>query len=205
MKKAIIAGALLLIGSALISSCGDLFSYGVKFTEEKEVASLEAILEKHIDPEDEIIQILFTKADNDPSNFGFNKGKIELWCIDQENRKQQIKYTIDIKKNELYINEWDKENRFPVNKQKAYSNIKASDLGCDRIAEFVNKAVEMMTDENLKANGLGSYIIYPNSDPDKVKHSFAIERITGSGQRTTEYVEYKFEASPKTGELKSKK
>ena len=202
MKKAIIAGALLLIVSIVISSCGDLFSYGVKFTEEKEVASLEAILEKHIDPEDEIINIQFSKAENDASNFGFHKGIIEIWFVDPDDRKQRMRYMIDIKKNELYLN----EHRFPVYKQKGYSNIKASDLGCDKIAEFVNKAIEMMDADSIKASGIGSYNIYPNSDPNKVRHSFTIEHITGSrGQGVTEYVGYDFDANPKTGEFKSKK
>ena len=207
MTKRLIAGYLLLV-VVLLSSCDalDVFDNGVKFTEPSEVATLEAILEKNIDPEDKITHIQFKKGPQDQSNFSFDKGTIEVYYLDPENAKQEKVYLIDIKKGESYVDEWaEKHSRTIYSKNiKSCADVKASTLGCNRIAEFVNAAIEVMAAENIKANGLGLYTIYPNSDSTQVRHEFSIEHITGGGERVTNYTEYSFKVSLKDGELQYK-
>ena len=204
MKRLTIASCLLW-AVVLLSSCGglDLFDYGLTFTEPNDVAKLEAILEKNIDAEDKITHIQFKKGTQDQRNFSFDKGTIEVYYLDPENAKQEKVYLIDIKKEEAYVNEWaENHSRTLYSKNvKSCADVKASSLGCGRIAEFLNAAIEVMAAENIKANGLGLYTIYPNSDPAKVRHEFSVEHITGGGDRVTNYTEYSFKVDLKDGEL----
>ena len=202
MKRAVIVHCIFWAVVLFCSCEGGVFDNGVKFTDPKEVATLPAILEKHIDPEDMITKIQFRKGDSDPSNFSFDKGKIEIYYVDPEDSKKEIFYMVDVKKNEAYVEEWSEKLSYPMYNKKGYKDVKVSTLGCERIAEFVNAAIEIMAAENIDADGLGIYAIYPHSDPEKVKHEFTIEHISGGGSRTINYVDYSFKVSLKDGKLK---
>ena len=204
MKKVLFScllAAVVLLGA---TSC-DFFKHGMDFREADDVAKIAAIIENNLNEGELITSLVFHKTWDD-SNFSFSKGIVKVYYVKAENPKEELMYNIDLKKNGWYDDEVsEKHKRTLYGNNRGYPIANIADLGCDKIADFVNKAIEMMAAEDLKAYGIGLYTIYPHSDPAKITHTFAIEKIAGGGgNHTINYVEYDFEVKMGDGEVVSK-
>lgn len=197
MKHFLFAVSISLFFVATQTSCSDIsnaFSYGRDFTKSEDVQDLEKLILDNITPEMEVIKIEFKKADNDEALFSFSKGIAEILYVNPKNAKKAIIINIDLKENKVrtdtadsyYGKEFARRHRGVKNIQK---------LGCEKIANNINAAIEMMTAEDISCHGIGSYEIKPNATTDKTVHRFSLEQRGGQANRVTvNYNEYKFEA-----------
>ena len=209
-KRTNLIGLLLTVAILLFTtSCSqvtDLFSKdGVSLRDSAEVAALEAILLDKIDPETQITKIQFNKGQTDQSNFSFVKGTVVVFHVNPENPDEELAFCIDVKKKEVYKNTFAENYNRTIHRNQKANVIKASELnamGVGQIATFVMKAVRAMESEKITANGIGSYTIYANPNPDKIEHSFAIEHIVSTTGRMINYEDYKFKVILGDGELK---
>lgn len=200
-KLAVLCSILTL--SFLFASCGDIanaFSNGRDFTNAEDVKDLDEVIMGYIDPEMQVFEIDFRKADNDAAMFSSSKGLAHIHYVDPDNAKKQKVIAVNLKDGTAYEDTTYSERE----RYKKYTGIKVEKLGCAKIADNVNTAIQMLAADSLDYSGIGSYTIELDAKPEKIRHRFTLERRSGSGSRTVYYDEYRFEADLE-GNVKQRK
>lgn len=202
-KRGLIATTLSLFMLAILASCGEIanaFSNGRDFTKADDVQDLEELIIENITPEMEVIEIVFNKADMDASMFSNSKGLAQIHYVDAENAKKKKVLCVDLKDKTVYEDpSYNEREHF-----RKYKGVKVEKLGCAKIADNVNAAINLLAADSLFCSGIGSYSIELDAKPEKIKHKFSLERRTGSGNRQVYYDEYSFVADLE-GNVKSRK
>lgn len=199
---------LLTLGSVFLfitflSSCSDIknaISNGKDFTKADDIKDLENMIMDHITSDMAVIKIDFRKADTDASTFSTHKGVANIHYVDPENAKKEKVIAVNLKDGSAAEDEfYNKRENF-----REYKGVKTTELGCGKIADNVNAAIQILVSDSISYDGIGSYYIEVNADPAKSKHKFSLEKRTGSDARKVYYDEYNFVADAE-GNVKASK
>ena len=193
MKKTFYFFSVCMVALLTIVSC-DLIS-GIKITDQSSIDKLlRAKIEKHIDPQSSVFEIaILTTAD-----FSTEMDIVKVSFIASgKDEVQELNITIP-------GNQTPRESKvFPRMKERTpESGIKLADIDFSQIAANINKGAEMIKEENLALDGVKSYTMAFDGNPQNTLHKFDIRSKAGTefGDKNgraalvTEYYESTFSA-----------
>lgn len=176
-----------------VYSC-DVFSSGVNLADVNNAQKINELIMKHITPDMLVREIEFNYSESS-SNFSFNKDGITIVFVDPENVSKQNGIDIDIKSGDVTPNRF-YENKVVVSAIK-YKGYTVENVDVTPMITAINEAIQLMSEKEIKADGLGICSIKFGADPSKTKYGIKIQSKTGTesrGRRTqVNYDEYSFE------------
>lgn len=202
VKSGLVAVTFFVLTLIILVSCSEItniFSDGRNFTKVEEIQDLEELITGNINPEMDVIEVVFRKAESDVAMFSNSKGIAQIHFVDSENAKKKRVLCINLKDNSVYEDTMYNEREHV----RAYKGAKVEKLGCAKIADNINAAINILAADSLSCDGLGTYTIVLDAKPEKIKHKFSLERRTGGSNRQVFYDEYSFIADLE-GNVKSK-
>jgi hypothetical protein len=188
--------------SVLFVSC-DIFNSGINLTKSEETAKLNDLLNKHI-PADMLVNEIRFDYSLSSSSFSLLKDGAVIIYVDPENNTVLHGIEVNLKTGDAGIYQWLEDH--PSNPTKRVEKgVQLVNFDFSKITPIVNEAIQIMTEDSLETNGIGSFEIdFSSGNLDTYRYSFKLQHRTGSqksGRRTSiSYNEYSFKAD-KDGKL----
>ena len=156
---------------------------------------LPSLFEGKVDPEASVFNIsLLTTSD-----FSVDMDIITIQFINPgEENMRQLNFTVPGNQEPREVKVLSSESRTKT----VTDGMKLKDIDFSKIASNVNKAAEILQQENIALDGVKGYNITLDSDPEKIIHTFnALSKSNtefgsknGRAALVTEYYEFRFEA-----------
>lgn len=190
--------------AVLFVSC-DIFNSGINLTKPEETTKLNDLLNKHI-PTDMLVHEIRFDYSLSSSSFSFVKDGAIIIYVDAEDNTKLHGIEVNLKTGETGVYQWLEDHPNPV--KRVEKGVQLANFDFSKITPIVNEAVQVMSENSLTTEGVGSFEIDFNSgNLDKYHYSFKLQHRTGSqtsGRRTNiSYEEYSFKAD-KDGNLEYK-
>lgn len=193
MKKTICFLSLCIIASLTFVSC-DLIS-GINLTDQSAIdKKLRAKIEKHIDPQSAVFEIsLLTSADFSTET--------NIICIHflAPGKEEVQEFNINVPGNQ---SPREVKVKSRMKDRTRESGIKLADIDFSQIASNINKGAAIMSEDEMKLDGIENYTLKFDGNPQNTRHSFYIRSKAGTefGEKNgraamvTEYYEVQFTA-----------